>query len=228
MTEVGERARRAVLGHLLALSPWVGGGVHLRLRGSMLMTGWYLGRARPPADLDWLADVTDAEPDQPDALYGSLRDLARELPEERLVGWDDPYFPKPFVLSDEHLRPAGFRADRRRRAERGVEWNPPEWLAGDEPEPDDRQPCDELLALVRDFPVGSGPTGEIRLDADGAIASALEDCYSSPGLRLTIPWHAPGLPGGTARCDFTLPGPGDLLIRGDVTTTIPRGDGGWP
>jgi hypothetical protein len=241
MMELGEpadprwrAARRVVLDHLLALSVWAPGGDQLVLRGSMPMTGWYLRQARSPGDLDWLVLGASSGPDESMALYGSLRDLARDLPEERLRAPEDDTLSGVLGVGGEHLRPAGFRAEHQHRWERATEHNPPPWLGEAEPaEPETGCPPQEgLLEMVRTFPVVAGPTGEIRLDPDRAAVTGVWE-YDTGGMRLTIPWRAAGLPDGTARCDFAQPdaserNPVSGPLGEPVLTAVPRGDGGWP
>lgn len=231
MTEVAELARRAVLDHLLVLAQWSEAGDLMVLRGSMPMVGWYLGRARPPGDLDWLV-LDHHEPgwDNWTTRYGSIHDLAVDLAEDRPSHEPDydPSLDTEFD-PDDVPRPAFFRAENRRRWEQMTGFSPPPWGIADqddwdeEPEP----PHQPLLAVVRKFPVVAGPTGDITLDPDRATTNTLWS-YSCPGLRLTIPWHAPGLPEATASCDFAQVYDDDNLVGELTRTTIPRGDGGSP
>jgi hypothetical protein len=127
MTEVAEAARRVVLDHLLALSVWAPGADGLVLRGSMPMAGWYLGRARPPGDLDWLVvgGAVDARWTWSLPLYGSLDDLTRDLPEDQLEPPSDVTSFGALQTGREHLRPAGFRAEHRRHWEHATCCGPP-------------------------------------------------------------------------------------------------------
>jgi hypothetical protein len=234
MTEVAEAARRVVLDHLLALSVWAPGADGLVLRGSMPMAGWYLGRARPPGDLDWLVvgGAGDGRWSWSLPLYGSLDDLARDLPEDQLEPPSDETSFGALQTGREHLRPAGFRAEHRRHWEHATAVNPPLWLTDDEDgEPDtDPAPPGGLLEMVRAFPVLDGPTGKITLDPDRATTTGLWGYYGpgGAGVRLTIPWRADGLPDAVASCDFAQQEVGHDLVGEPVLTAIPRGDGGWP
>jgi hypothetical protein len=49
--------------------------------------------------------------------------------------------------------------------------------------------------------------------------------YDTPGLRLTVPWHADGLAPGAIRLEFTLDEP---LPDPPVRVPVPRADGGPP
>ncbi|MBE4737851.1 MULTISPECIES: nucleotidyl transferase AbiEii/AbiGii toxin family protein [Streptomyces] len=201
-------AHRAVLDHLLRLvaeySPL---GEDLVLRGSMVMSAWVGAEAREPADLDWIVPLPLLVP-------------------------VDPAHPYPYVDGLESVQQWPEAADGAGRYEiwRFEEFDtgglrpmvPPDglhWVF--EAEPEERPPHLALLDLVRERPVAAPG---VVLDVNGARPDGIWTYveYETPGVRLTIPWAAEGLPPGEARLDFARDEP---LPELPVWTAIPRADG---
>ncbi|MBZ3900541.1 MULTISPECIES: nucleotidyl transferase AbiEii/AbiGii toxin family protein [Streptomyces] len=210
MTRAGEPwrvAHRAVLDHLLHLVADSPLGADLVLRGSMVMPAWVGAGAREPADLDWI------------------------VPRPLLVPVDAGH-PYPYVEGLEAVQQWPEAADGAGRYEiwRFEEFDtggrrpvvPPEglhWIT--EAEPQEWPSREEVLDLVRERPVAAPG---VVLDPDAARPDDTWTYteYETPGVRLTIPWSAQGLPPGEARMDFARDEP---LPENPVWTAIPRADG---
>ncbi|MDX3517378.1 nucleotidyl transferase AbiEii/AbiGii toxin family protein [Streptomyces scabiei] len=200
-------AHRAVLDHLLRLVADSPLGDDLVLRGSMVMPAWVGAAAREPADLDWivpqplLVPVDDAHP----YPYVEGLDVVQQWPEA--AGGAGRYEIWTFEEFDTGgLRPAV----------------PPEglhWVAGAEPE--EHPPHLAVLDLVRERPVAA-PGVVLDVSAARPDGTWTYTEYETPGIRLTIPWTAEGLPPGEARLDFARD---ERLPELPVWTAIPRGDG---
>ncbi|MGW7439853.1 hypothetical protein [Streptomyces sp. NPDC054849] len=208
----GERwrlAHRAVLDHLLGLVVGSPLGDALVLRGSMVMPAWVGAGAQEPADLDWILSPPLLVPVDPGHPYPYVEEVevVQQWPEA--ADGADRYEIWRFEEFDTGgLRPVP----------------PPEglhWIIEAEPE---RPPQDTLLDLVRERPVAAPG---VVLDADAARDDSTwtYSAYDTPGVRLTVPWTAEGLPPGEARLDFACD---ERLPQPPVLTAIPRGDGARP
>ncbi len=196
MTASRERAaHRAALDHMLDLIialPW---SDTLVLRGSRLMRAWAGDLAREPADLDFVVlpglsvpiDPLDPHP------YAPGFDVVQQWPEfadgaGRYEIWND---------GDEEFCTRGTRVV-----------VPPEGLRWDL-EPD----CSEFVShyrvdlaeQVRRWP---DATSGVVLDPDHARTDGTwMYSYSDDGpggIRVIVPWNAPGLAGGQVQVDFAL------------------------
>ncbi|WP_404952690.1 nucleotidyl transferase AbiEii/AbiGii toxin family protein [Streptomyces sp. 147326] len=209
----GERRRiahRAVLDHLIG---FVGGsplGDALVLRGSMVLPAWLGADAREPADLDWIVPRPLLVPVDPGHPYPYVEavEVVQQWP-EAADGADRYEIWKFEEFDTRGLRPAV----------------PPEglnWIV--EAEPECCPPHEALLDLVRERPVAAPG---VVLDADAARDDGTwtYSDYDTPGIRLSIPWEAEGLPPGEVRLDFARD---EWLPEPPVLTAIPRGDGTGP
>ncbi|MFD9128280.1 nucleotidyl transferase AbiEii/AbiGii toxin family protein [Kitasatospora sp. NPDC059571] len=206
------RAHRAALDHALALAagaPWCEG---LVLRGSTALLAWLPGTAREPADLDWVVRPRAFVPVDPVHRRGYVDTLdgLRTWP-EAAHGAADP----ELWSGDDHLDTRGLRA---RPAPEGLAWVAEE---AEELDPVPFGDLDELIA--RDPVVAPG----LRLDPDGfdTGGSWPYGDYGTPGVRVTVPWHADGLPPGVLRLEFSWDEP---LPEPPVAAAVPRADGGPP
>ncbi|MFE9424507.1 nucleotidyl transferase AbiEii/AbiGii toxin family protein [Kitasatospora sp. NPDC006697] len=199
-----------MLDHLLALVAGSPLGDDLVLRGSMVMPAWVGAEAREPADLDWIVPRSVLVPVDPEHPYPYVEDVAvvQQWPEAadgagRYEIWEF-----------EEFDTGGFRPV-----------VPPEglhWLT--EAEQELSPPHEALLDLVRQRPVAAPG---LVLDADAAKDDGTWTYteYDTPGIRLTIPWRAEGLPPGGVLLDFARD---ERLPTPPVWTAIPRGDGAGP
>ncbi|MDX2824804.1 hypothetical protein Sipo8835_38460 [Streptomyces ipomoeae] len=208
-------ARRAALDHVLGLiagAPW---SESLVLRGSMVMPAWVGGRAREPADLDFVVLPELNSPVDPFDPYPYVDriDVVQQWPEAfdgaaRYEIWTD---------GEEECETRGLRP---RTPPDGLRWEMDPDSSGPVP------PYDDLLDLVRRRPeVAPG----VVLDADNARRDHTwgyaYSGYDTAGVRVLIPWRTEGVPGGEIQLDFALD---ERLPHPPVWTLVPRGDGGAP
>jgi len=196
VTGPGEQAaHRAALDHVLSLIialPW---SDMLVLRGSRLLRAWAGDLAREPADLDFVVLPDLSVPiDRLDPYpYVSGLDIVQQWPEfaggaGRYEIWKD---------GDEEFRTLGTRAI-----------VPPEGL-GWNIEPDCSQfvshYCSDLAEQVRRWP---DATSGVVLNPDGVRTDdtwTYSYSHDGPGgIRVMVPWTAPGLAGGQVQVDFAL------------------------
>ncbi|WP_433756368.1 nucleotidyl transferase AbiEii/AbiGii toxin family protein [Nocardia sp. CA-135398] len=217
MTE--DEAHRAALDHMLALVVGAEWSTGLVLRGSMTLQAWVGELARPPADLDWIAPGLSAA-DFPDPLdpFPYVDDITwvQQWPEavagaaEYSIWTEDEFatFGSRPVLPPEGLR----------------------WMQAEEewwPAEKDNPPSilgDLVDAIGNDPHAGRG----VVLDADAVEADeqwGYSYGYDTPGVRIRVPWHAPGLKSRAIQLDFATE---DILPDERVWTAIPRGDSGPP
>ncbi|MFD4871187.1 nucleotidyl transferase AbiEii/AbiGii toxin family protein [Streptomyces sp. NPDC058412] len=203
-------AHRAVLDHLLGLVAGSPLGDDLVLRGSMVMAAWVGADAREPADLDWIVPPPLLVPIDAGHPYPYVEgvEVVQQWP-EAADGADRYEIWKFEEFDTRGLRPAV----------------PPEglrWVL--EAEPEGCPPHETLLDLVRERPVAAPG---VVLDADAARDDGTWTYseYDTPGIRLSIPWEAEGLPPGVVRLDFARD---EWLPEPPVPTAIPRGDGTGP
>ncbi|MGC0415678.1 nucleotidyl transferase AbiEii/AbiGii toxin family protein [Embleya sp. AB8] len=218
------QARRTALAHTLRLCLAGPSGDALVLRGSVPLTAWLGAAAREPGDLDWVVspswvrpvDTFDPHP------YVSGHAQVQHWPEVFAgAGAGD-------LWCDEEFDTRGVRA-----------CPPPEgthWLR-EEGSPDDDDhglsedgdellgaPDDELRAALARCPDAGGGVvldgNGVRWDPIGSYGGG--DYAGMGGVRLTIPWHADGLPGGTVAVDYAL---GEPLPEPPRWTVIPGADG---
>jgi Nucleotidyl transferase AbiEii toxin, Type IV TA system len=202
-------AHRAALDHVLDLIlalPW---SDTLVLRGSRLMRVWAGDLAREPADLDFVVLPDLSVPIDPLDPYPHVPgfDIVQQWPESadgagRYEIWKD---------GDDEFDTRGTRAV-----------VPPEGLRWDL-EPDysgfvSRYRYD-LVEQVRRWP---GATSGVILDPDGVCT---DDTWTysygddAPGgIRVIVPWRAPGPTGGRVQVDFALD---ERLPEPPVWTRIP-------
>jgi hypothetical protein len=196
VTDSRERAAHyAALDHMLSLVialPW---SDTLVLRGSRLMRAWVGDLAREPGDLDFvvLPDLSvPIDPLNPDPYVPSF-DIVQQWPEfadgaGRYEIWKD---------GEDEFDTRGARAV-----------VPPEGLRWDL-EPDHSEfayrYCYDLVEQVRRRP--GAPSGVV-LDPDG---TRTDDTWTYSygggepgGIRVIVPWSAPGLPGGQVQIDFAV------------------------
>ncbi|WP_326586057.1 nucleotidyl transferase AbiEii/AbiGii toxin family protein [Streptomyces sp. NBC_01294] len=209
----GERWRimhRAVLDHLLGLVVGSPLGDDLVLRGSMVMPAWVGADAREPADLDWIVPRLLLVPVDPEHPYPYVEEPSDVQQWPEAADGADRYEIWKFEEFDTRgLRPVV----------------PPEglhWVV--ETEPDHCPPHEALLDLVRERPVAA-PGVVLEADAARDDGTWTYSEYDTPGIRLTIPWKAEGLPPGEVRLDFARD---EWLPESPVLTAIPRGDGTGP
>ncbi|WP_323746478.1 nucleotidyl transferase AbiEii/AbiGii toxin family protein [Catenulispora pinisilvae] len=208
--DAADTCHRLVLDHVLALIAGAECGDQLVLRGSMLMTAYAGSAARKPADLDFVV-VQDGWPVDESDPYPYVDELAtvQQWPEVadgagRARLWADAEFDtggrNPWVSPD------------------GLNWVAQEdWERS--------SPYGGLADLVRDRKdVGRG----IELDPDGFDEHGdwMYSGYSSPGVRVVIPWRKRlgkrTSVRGTVSLDFSLDEP---MPQRPVWTRIPRLDG---
>lgn len=203
-------AHRIALDHVLALiaaAPW---SEPLVLRGSRVMAAWYGVRAREPADLDFVVEPSRVAPVDVLRRYPYVDSVAQVQfwPEaaDGAAGYD------LWMDGEEEQDRGGFRP---RLAPEGLSWleypDPLEYLP----------PVDDLQ--VRICAAADAPHG-VRLDAQGVLADRewayayAPDPYDdvdddleggtvgeSPlagGVRVHVPWHAPGGLAGRVQLDF--------------------------
>jgi hypothetical protein len=199
-------AHRAALDHVLTLLAESWQSEHLVLRGSAVLRAWYGDRAREPADLDW---VVTHESLGDEWLYGNLIDLIREWPSVADGMILDP--------DDAHGIAGTWRATEPSDDLAEVVADEAEWA----------MPCAALLDQV-----ARRPEAACGVVLDTEIAEAewtyRAYAYDTPGVRLEIPWWAPGVPPGHVRLDFTPEAAEGGLPVDPVLTLIPRGDGRRP
>ncbi|MFI7409690.1 nucleotidyl transferase AbiEii/AbiGii toxin family protein [Streptomyces sp. NPDC049627] len=208
------RAHRAALDHLLRLVAESSLAGQLVLRGSMVMPAWVGAGAREPGDLDWIVPRPLIVPIDPLDPYPYVDDVAvvQQWPETADGAGAGAYE----MWKQEEYDTRGVRAVR-----------PPEglrWITGPEPEPETAPPHRELLDLVRQRPVAA-PGVVLDPDAARDDGTWTYSAYDTPGVRVTVPWRAEGLPPGEARMDFARD---ERLPQAPVCTAVPRGDGGPP
>ncbi|WP_234323801.1 nucleotidyl transferase AbiEii/AbiGii toxin family protein [Streptomyces sp. NRRL F-2580] len=199
-----------MLDHLLGLVAGSPLGDDLVLRGSMVMPAWVGADAREPADLDWIVPRPLLMPIDTGHPYPYVEgvEVVQQWP-EAADGADRYEIWKFEEFDTRGLRPAV----------------PPEglhWIV--EAEPEGCPPHETLLGLVRERPVAAPG---VVLDADAAREDGTWTYweYDTPGIRLSIPWEAEGLPPGEVRLDFARD---EWLPEPPVLTAIPRGDGTGP
>lgn len=205
------RARRAALDHLLRLVAESSLADQLVLRGSMVMPAWVGAGAREPGDLDWIVPRPLIVPIDPLHPYPYVADLAVVQQWPEAADGADAYE----MWMQEEYDTRGLRAVQ-----------PPEglrWITEPEPETE-TVPHRELLALVRQRPVAA-PGVVLDPDAARDDGTWTYSEYDTPGVRVTVPWRADGLPPGEARMDFARD---ERLPQAPVCTAVPRGDGGAP
>ncbi|MGI5378823.1 nucleotidyl transferase AbiEii/AbiGii toxin family protein [Streptomyces sp. CA-251387] len=206
------RARRAALDHLLRLVAESSLADRLVLRGSMVMPAWVGAGAREPGDLDWIVPPPLIVPIDPLDPYPYVDDLAvvQQWPEAA-----DGAGAYEMWKQEEHDT----------RGLRAVQ--PPEglyWIHRPEPESETVPPHRELLDLVRQRPIAA-PGVVLDPDAARDDGTWTYSEYDTPGVRVTVPWRADGLPPGEARMDFARD---ERLPQAPVCTAVPRADGGAP
>jgi hypothetical protein len=209
VTDPERAAHRIALDHVLSLiaaQPW---SDTLVLRGSRLLRAWAGDLAREPADIDFVVlpdlsvpiDLLDPYP------YVSGFDAVQQWPEfadgaGRYEIWKD---------EDEECHTRGIRAI---VPPDGLHWDPDR--GGIDPY---INYCYRLVEQERRLP--DAPLG-IRLDRKGMHADTTW-AYSyggsgSGGIRVIVPWSAPGLAGGQVQVDFALD---ERLPEPPVWTRIP-------
>lgn len=198
-------ARRAAIDHVLALiaGSWWSDG--LVLRGSLPLQAWVGERAREPADLDW---VVDRDMLNEGWQYGNLIDLIRSRP--AVVDALEPADDAHGIHGTWVVRHASADLDRLLEAASADEEAESLYM--------------DLLEQIRQRP--KAPGGVI-LDADQAYAESSRGgwFYHGPGLRLEVPWRAPGLPAGRIRVDFATD---DMSFDPPELTALPVGCGEPP
>ncbi|GAB7040792.1 MULTISPECIES: nucleotidyl transferase AbiEii/AbiGii toxin family protein [Catenuloplanes] len=210
MADARTTAHRLALDHVLHLISEAPCANRLVLRGSAAMCVWAGDRAREPGDLDWVVRPVDGVPRDERDPYPYLDDLdpVRLWPEVAHGAG------RPTMWEFEDLTTGGLRAH-----------VPPEglsWVSGDEVRMGDWDVLhDEVLHLIERSPSAGG---DVRLDPAEAAYSHLGDGdeyrYAGiAGLRIVVPWHAPGLPAGTVQLDFAYDEP---LPEPPVPVLIPR------
>ncbi|MET9832289.1 nucleotidyl transferase AbiEii/AbiGii toxin family protein [Streptomyces sp. NPDC006385] len=205
-------ARRAALDHLLRLVAESSLADLLVLRGSMVMPAWVGGEAREPGDLDWIVPQPLIVPIEPLYPYPYVDELAvvQQWPEaaDGAGGhemWEHEEFDTRGLRAV--LPPEGLR-----------------WITEPEPEPETVPPHRELLDLARRRPVAA-PGVVLIPEAARDDGTWTYSEYDTPGVRVTVPWRADGLPPGEVRLDFARD---ERLPQAPVCTAVPRGDGGAP
>jgi hypothetical protein len=212
VTSPGERARRAALDHLLGLIITLPHSDMLVLRGSRLLRAWAGDRAREPVDLDFVVLPVLAVPVDPldPHPYVPALDVVQQWPEfaagaghsEIWTGGDDEFCTRGTRAI---IPPEGLRWD--------LEPDRPGFVSGF---------LDDLQDQVRREP---GAASGVMLSPDGMrsdgtwVYSYADD--GSGGIRVIVPWSAPGLPGGQVQADFAL---GERLPEPPAWTRIPL----WP
>ncbi len=200
-------AHRAALDHVLAVAAEAHCAEELILRGGMLMLAYGGRAARPPADLDWvvLPSATGRDPLDPYPYVHTLRQVQQP---EADVMWEAE---EP-DLGGLHPR------------------LPPEgltWVDQEEIDADTHAPHEGLTRALERRPEAAGG---VVLDVaaawyDGGWAYRYVGDGELPGVRLVVPWRAPGLPPGETRMDFACD---EWLPQAPVHARIPRADGGRP
>jgi hypothetical protein len=198
-------ARRAAIDHVLALIAGSWWSDSLVLRGSLPLQAWAGERAREPADLDWVVVRDMLNGGWP---YGNLIDLTHTWPAvaDALEPAGDAYgihgtwdVRHPSADLDRLLEAAS--------ADEEAEW-----------------PYMDLLDQIRQRPEAPGG---VMLDADQACVESSDGgwSYHGPGVRLEVPWRAPGLPPGRIRVDFATD---DMLSDPPEPAALPVGSGSPP
>ncbi|HEY3504083.1 MAG TPA: nucleotidyl transferase AbiEii/AbiGii toxin family protein [Actinocatenispora sp.] len=189
-------SHRAALDHVLALCAGRWWSDSLVLRGSMLLPTWLGPAARPPADLDWVVVGPAHDPE----TGGDVRTGA-EIP-------------------------GGDLGDLLRRYPE-IEWaerDGPVAVTRRPDPPDVTRPYGDLLDLVARRPRAA--RGVVLRAADATIVDDWAySGYQGAGVRLRIPWHAPGLPDGAVQLDFAAD---EHVPETPEPTLVPRADGGPP
>ncbi|MDG6108858.1 nucleotidyl transferase AbiEii/AbiGii toxin family protein [Dactylosporangium aurantiacum] len=219
------RAHRDVLDHVLAVVAADPVGDDLVLRGSMTMPAWVGGRARPPADLDWVvrpASVAGVDRRDPYPYLDRI-DPVQYWPEATQGAGRA----QPEAFLDEET--GGVRA---KLPPEGLRWMDAEEVGPDDPQ---EQPHVRVLELLERHP--RTPGGAV-LDVAGAQPDRDWDYAgihreddgdddgrgTQAGARVLVPWRAGDLT-GTVQLDFSFDEP---LPEPPVLTAVPRGAGGVP
>ncbi|GAA4216634.1 nucleotidyl transferase AbiEii/AbiGii toxin family protein [Actinocatenispora rupis] len=198
MTDDAQRAaHRAALDHVLGLCAGRWWSDSVVLRGSVLLPTWLGAAARPPADLDWVVIGTAHDP---------------EAVADRTYGWEYP---------------DGSLADLCRRYPE-IEQQPgddePGWYVDRELDVAPAAPFGDLLDLLVERPRAA--RGVVLCPAEAEISDDWAySGYDGVGVRLVIPWRAPGLPDGSVQLDFAAD---ERVPETPVPTLVPRADGGPP
>ncbi|SCF91023.1 Nucleotidyl transferase AbiEii toxin, Type IV TA system [Streptomyces sp. Ncost-T10-10d] len=198
-------ARRAAIGHVLALIAGSWWSDSLVLRGSLPLQAWAGERAREPADLDWVVvqDVFNGG-----WQYGNLIDLTRTWP--AVVDALEPADNGHGIHGTWDVRRP--LADLDRLLEAASVDEEAESLYMD------------LLDQIRQQPEAPG---RVMLDVDQAYVEWSDGgwFYHGPGVRLEVPWRAPGLPPGRIRVDFATD---EMFSEPPEMAALPVGGGKPP
>jgi hypothetical protein len=200
-------ARRAALDHVLALVAADDCGDSLVLRGSMAMLAWFGDRAREPADIDWVVRPPAAVPLAEDDRYPYLDNL------DAVRVWPEAVHgvARADMWAFEDFDTGGLRA-----------YLPPEglrWVLDEEMSPLDR-PHLAVADLIRDHPraAASGVVLDAeRMREDGTWGYEYDG--GSGGVRLCVPWRAPGDVEGEIQLDFAYD---EVLPEPPILIAVPR------